>query len=419
MKLKLIGIFICLLLVSGFFPVSGILIIERTSSTIVNGNTLYVGGDGPGNYSTIKEAIQNATDGDTVYVYSGTYVIDDFILIDVSIRLIGENKETTVVSGMAMGINKTGVEIREFTFLNQFGIIAGPFFEEFNNIIISDNIFKVSGLTNGFGGVFIFSNYSTISNNTFSNCGIWLFSYHNIVYNNMVNGKPLVYHEDVSDIVIDDAGQLILINCNNITIKNLELSKALFGLQLVDTENCLIVDNDFSNNEMIGVLFYSDGNIIQGNTFSNNGVGLIFGECKDNKISKNSFENNQVSLFFVMSSSNFIQNNNFNYDYPVINKNILSTESKNTWTGNYWDRGRLLPVLIWNFKIIRLIRRIRIIPSSPDIDWRPARRLNDIDSYDNHWSTSINTNSEKRMLTIPSLLNVLEQFPIMKNLIPF
>jgi parallel beta-helix repeat protein len=418
MKLKLIIIFVSMLLVAGFFPVSGVLIIEKTPSTMVNGNILYVGGDGPGNYSTIKDAIQNATDGDTVFVYSGTYVIDDFILIDVSIRLIGENKEITVISGMAMGINKTGVEIREFTFLNQFGIIASPLFEEFDNFILSDNIFKVSESFQGFGGVFIFSNYSTISNNTFSNCGIWLLSYHNTVYNNTVNGKPLVYFEEASDKVIEDAGQLILIDCNNITIENLELSNTLFGLQLVDTDNCLIVNNDFSNNDMTGILLFSNNNIIHYNTFSNNMVGFIFGDCEGNDISTNSFENNQFSLFFLMSSGNFIQNNNFKYSYPTLNKNILSTKSKNTWNGNYWDRGRLLPVLIWNFEIINL-RRLRIIPSSPDIDWRPARRLNDIDSFNNHRSAPINTNSEKRMLTILSLLNVLEQFPIIQKLFSF
>ena len=129
MKVKLIGIFICMVLVAGFLPVSGITIIERTPSTMDNGNILYVGGDGPGNYSRIQDAIQNATDGDTVFVYSGTYIIVDLVFIDVSIRLIGENKEITILTGMAMGINKTGVEIRGFTFLNHFGIISNPLFE--------------------------------------------------------------------------------------------------------------------------------------------------------------------------------------------------------------------------------------------------------------------------------------------------
>ena len=37
------------------------------------GNTLYVGGSGEGNYTKIQDAINNASDGDTVFVYNGTY----------------------------------------------------------------------------------------------------------------------------------------------------------------------------------------------------------------------------------------------------------------------------------------------------------------------------------------------------------
>ena len=36
------------------------------------GNWLYVGGSGPGNYTRIQDAIDNASDGDTVFVYSGS-----------------------------------------------------------------------------------------------------------------------------------------------------------------------------------------------------------------------------------------------------------------------------------------------------------------------------------------------------------
>jgi hypothetical protein len=37
------------------------------------GNTLYVGGNEPNNYTAIQHAVDNATSGDTVFVYSGTY----------------------------------------------------------------------------------------------------------------------------------------------------------------------------------------------------------------------------------------------------------------------------------------------------------------------------------------------------------
>jgi hypothetical protein len=35
------------------------------------GNILYVGGGGPGNYTKIQDAINNAINGDTIFVFSG------------------------------------------------------------------------------------------------------------------------------------------------------------------------------------------------------------------------------------------------------------------------------------------------------------------------------------------------------------
>ena len=66
-------------------------------------NWLYVGGSGPGNYSVVQDAIDNASDGNTVYVYPGVY--SDFsteygcILINKVISLIGENKLNTILNG--------------------------------------------------------------------------------------------------------------------------------------------------------------------------------------------------------------------------------------------------------------------------------------------------------------------------------
>ena len=61
------------------------------------GNTLYVGGSGPNNYTKIQDAVDNASDGDTVYVFNGTYY--ENVFIGRSINLIGENKDTTIIDG--------------------------------------------------------------------------------------------------------------------------------------------------------------------------------------------------------------------------------------------------------------------------------------------------------------------------------
>jgi hypothetical protein len=43
---------------------------NETDSFTSEGNTLYVGGTGPNNYSSIQDAIENATSFDTIFVYS-------------------------------------------------------------------------------------------------------------------------------------------------------------------------------------------------------------------------------------------------------------------------------------------------------------------------------------------------------------
>lgn len=81
-----------------------------------NRNTLYVGGSGQDNYSIIQDAIDNASDGDTVYVYNGTY--PDNVRINKSISLVGENKNDTIIEGgwgTVVYIDVVGVLVTGFT----------------------------------------------------------------------------------------------------------------------------------------------------------------------------------------------------------------------------------------------------------------------------------------------------------------
>ena len=63
-------------------PSMGGTIVERQGfiSSTLRGNTLYVGGSGPGNYSQIQDAVDDANIGDTIFVFSGVYAAD--IIVD-------------------------------------------------------------------------------------------------------------------------------------------------------------------------------------------------------------------------------------------------------------------------------------------------------------------------------------------------
>ena len=103
--------FIALILTLSVIPINGIIVVEKHSpsnkgitstSGSFKGNILYVGGGGPNNFTKIQYAIDNATFGDTVFVYSGTYY--ENIEVDRSITLIGENSATTIIDGSDKGM---------------------------------------------------------------------------------------------------------------------------------------------------------------------------------------------------------------------------------------------------------------------------------------------------------------------------
>jgi len=90
MNRKILGILVMILLIGIVFPlVSG----ENTVSL----NTIIV----PDDYSTIQKAISNANSGDTIYVRAGTYY--ENLIVDKSVTLEGENRDTTIIDGGGNG----------------------------------------------------------------------------------------------------------------------------------------------------------------------------------------------------------------------------------------------------------------------------------------------------------------------------
>jgi parallel beta-helix repeat protein len=80
-----------------------------------------------------------------------------------------------------------------------------------NNAIIENNYYGIA--------LSYSSNNNSISDNTFVNCGLLVSdSYQNIIENNTVNDKPLIYLEGVSNYIVSDAGQVILVRCDNILV---------------------------------------------------------------------------------------------------------------------------------------------------------------------------------------------------------
>ncbi|MGB3458549.1 MAG: NosD domain-containing protein [Halobacteriota archaeon] len=199
-----------------------------------------------------------------------------------------------------------------------------------NNTITGNNVSN-----NGGRGISLYysSNNNTLTDNVFVFDGLSVYSsYKNTVEDNTVNGKPLVYLEDVSDYKVEDAGQVILVNCTNITVENLDLSNTCSGIALWKTENSKISNNTVCNNNWGGIrLYYSGNNTITGNNVSSNDWGSIhLHYSSNNKIYFNNFINN-IDMGYSIYDSTTIWNSPLEISYTYDGTTYKS------YLGNYWD----------------------------------------------------------------------------------
>ena len=91
-RIPLIGILVLIIVIIAL-PLSQGTVNENSYPPIKEGNILYVGGFGPGNYTSIQEAVNDASDYDTVFVFDDSSPYEECVDIKVRISLIGEDKE--------------------------------------------------------------------------------------------------------------------------------------------------------------------------------------------------------------------------------------------------------------------------------------------------------------------------------------
>jgi len=91
--------------------------INLTVVEVAEPTTWTVDDDGPADFRTIQEAINAASQGDTIYVYNGTYY--EQVVVNKSVSLIGENKYTTIIdgnyTGNAIEVTASNVNVTGFT----------------------------------------------------------------------------------------------------------------------------------------------------------------------------------------------------------------------------------------------------------------------------------------------------------------
>lgn len=305
-----------------------------------HGNILYVGGNEQGNYTKIQDAVDNASDGDTIYVYDDSSPYLENVEVDKTLTLIGKNRDTTVIDGSRAKYTIT--------------ISA-------DNVIINGFTIQNSGGSSGSAGVCILCDHNTISGNIIKKTSTGIITY----YENwaLSDGYNVISENIITDnqIGMDIQGYNNIVSRNNISHNEAE------GIVLEEAYNNNVFENIITDVDYVGILLtYSSNNIISQNIISNNNIGIMLLTSSNDKIIQNNFMGNIKSAYFKQSLLERIE----------FCKILGEPLGWITWDENYWNGPRLLPKPI--FGLLQLGYYAFDIPNFVNFDWHPAQKLYEI-----------------------------------------
>jgi parallel beta-helix repeat protein len=251
------------------------------------------------NYASIQEAIDNATDGDTLYIGQGFY--SEHLSVNKSLAIVGENRDTTTVDGSGNGT---------VLYVNA------------DNFSISGFKIQYSGCAcKGYCGINIESHHQNINiaDNTFvsDGFGIQIDKAQNVIITN-----NNITHNTDACIFVHDSTRLSVIE-NNIT-DNLD------GIDITNTSQTIFLNNNITNSVNAIALTDSDNNTIIGNIISSNAIyGLYIMRSNDNVVYHNTFKANGYQV--AIHNSTNIWDNGVEGNYW---SNYTGTDTDNDGIGN-------------------------------------------------------------------------------------
>lgn len=284
-------IVVSILLVSAFYL--SLVILPKNAGASIR----YVGGTGPGNYTTIYDAVMASNPGDTVYVYSGVYL--EWVGISKPMNLIGEGMETTIIDGegdeviavQSDWVNITGFTLRNATFYKEDAILL----RYAENCTITN--IKVS---NSYYGIHLFDS----KNNTIAN---------NIAYSNFLDGIFIDMSDDntveLNTIFGQEYNGIRVGNSDRNTIrKNNASSNGSDGIDLYNSFYNTITGNWVEDNDFGGIRIGGGYNIVDNNTVLNNDGGISITSEQNTIINNSVLSNGHTGIYLIDSNNTVIGN---------------------------------------------------------------------------------------------------------------
>ncbi len=361
----------------------------------VSATTFYVGGGGPGNYTTIQEAIDAANAGDVVFVYGGTYY--ENLIVDKRLSLTGESKNFTTIDGNQTGdvvyVSSDWVNITEFTVTGSgsSGYDAGVELDKVENCHVADN-----NVSDNYIGIFLnSSSNNTIVGNSVSynlRVGISLITSNGnvIAGNSASNNTAVIYLTDSST--------------NNSLTGNVANDNER-GIHLVRSDGNFLIDNTILTTYLWGItISMSEGSVIENNTVSSSqhdGIWLV--EASNSTVTGNNVSSSAwvgISIWYsynITFTDNNLTQNGFFLAGPVdswTSHNIDTSNKVNGKPVRYWknavngtvplDAGQ---VLLANCTGV-LVQNQNISGSSPGIQigYSSHNTLANNSAFSNQWA---------------------------------
>ena len=326
----------------------------------VSSNILIVDDEGDGDYESIQEAVDNAKAGDVIRIYSGVYrehvIIKKRVVLEGISFEYGSGDDTgrPVVDGSDRGdvvvIEASGCEInglkivrsgREYSMKTGVKILSDNCL--IHNNTLEDNFIGISAsasknctfrdnlvLYNIFGIHLSHPIGCNVINNRFYNSGLIVLASSgeiltNTIVGNWVNNKPISFYIGISNRVISGltCGEMILIDCKNVTVENLRAKNTSVGLIVENCSSLKVCNSIFENIHRGGISLHGKNCEIYNNTFYNCSYGCYL----------------EGGMNFYIHHNNFIMV--FKHDQPTlswIKKHQTFVESENiVFDRNYWD----------------------------------------------------------------------------------
>ncbi len=293
------AIIIFLLINISFLPVISSTSISINKFIGDSRNVIMVDDDGDGDYTSIQEAINNATSGDTIEVYSGTYM-ETNIIVDKQLILQGVDSELGGGGGTGKPLIINSYDDKKVILVTSDGCSISGFH------------IRSTGCCSW--GIYLYqSNYHHIYQNEIDNINFGIYlreSSNNNIYNNVVTesfyaiiNSYISYNNQIYDNYAFDCG---------------------YGIRIDNyAENITVYNNTVSEINAVGIgTAWSNNNTIHGNKVTNCGKGIELWMEEDDFGYRNTVWNNLImscgrGISVTGKDHKIYQNNIINCEYGI------------------------------------------------------------------------------------------------------